>query len=84
MAKHKTVEEQIDALARMVKGGFDKTASKRDIGETRGDISGVKGDIHKLEEQTSLISDNQDLMYADIQDIKRTLGPLVRVTAEWR
>ena len=66
MPKKKTVEELIEDLAQMVQHGFGETASKQDF--------------RKLEGQIELLADQQDLMQADIADIKRTLGPLVSAT----
>lgn len=63
-AKKKSIEVQIELLARMVKHGFDEVSSSM---ATR--------------QQLQILSDNHDLTRADIQDIKRTLGPLVQASA---
>lgn len=65
MKKKKTIEQQLQELIHAVKLGFDET--------TR--------DIHGIKNLITLLSDGQDIMRADIEDIKRTLGPLVQASA---
>lgn len=63
----KTVEDKIDELERMVKRGFDETATKTDL--------------NRVEGRLSVVIDDLELVKADIHDIKMVLGPLVRHTA---
>ena len=47
--------DSLDNLARMVKEGFDKTATKEDISAVKGEVSSVREDIGRLETQLDRI-----------------------------
>lgn len=54
--QEEVTDEKIDNLARMVKRGFDNTATKEDLEAVKQDLEVVKTDIHFLK--------------SDVQDIK--------------
>ncbi len=67
----------IDHLARMVKRGFDGTASKAELKTLREEVA-TKQEIQR---GFKVVADELDLIHHDIHDIKIVLGPLVRTVA---
>ncbi len=72
MAKRKTPEELFEKLARMVKRGFDETATKSDLAALRHDIDG----------KFRTVTDSLEQLQRDMRDVKTILGPLARGVIE--
>lgn len=68
MAKKKTPEELFEKLARMVKCGFDDTATKEDLRHVHGKLN--------------VIADSLEQLQRDTREVRVILGPLARGMVE--
>ena len=72
MAKRKTPEELFEKLARMVKRGFDDTATKSDLAALRHEFGG----------KFQTVTDSLEQLQRDSREVKVILGPLARGMVE--
>lgn len=72
MTKKKTPEELFEQLARMVKRGFDDTATKSDLITLNRELGG----------KFQTIADSLEQLQRDMREVKVVLGPLARGIVE--
>ena len=79
MAKRKTPEELFEKLARMVKRGFDDTATKSDLTAFRHEMDGK---FREVDGKFRVVTDSLELLQRDMRDVKTILGPSARGVVE--
>jgi len=72
MAKRKTPEELFEKLARLVKRGFDETATRADLATLRHEFGG----------KFQTVTDSLEQLQRDMREAKIILGPVARGVVE--